>query len=405
MWLLRANIPFAAEGTDSGPSPAPTEPSPSQSPMPTGEGMPAQVRGPAEPVKLGEMTPSEIGRMMRGLRKPKGEAEGRTSTPQQPAAPDDGSADEIASPDEDESGTAPEEVPPATGETDEQAPEGEEPQLREPPRSWSAEAREKWANLDPELQSYLLEQDRTASQTVRKAQNEAAQIRQHVEQIVGQERMQLEQVRQQYEAALPDLYRQLANNDQFADIQSFDDVEKLAKEDWARYIEYDAHVKKLGIVQAQLQQAQQRQMQEYGHNWARWSTQEDQKFADLNPDMRDPAKAKIVHETGAKTLTDVGFSPHEINALWNGQASLSMRDHRVQALFHDAIKFRASKGQVEAAKARDLPAVQKPGVAFSGNRGVQALQTAKQKLSATGDVKDGVALLRAQRAARAGRAR
>ena len=124
-----------------------------------------------------------------------------------------------------------------------------------------------------ELQDYLVEQDRAQSQTVRKAQNEAAQLRQYAEQAVGQEKAQLEEVRQRYEAALPELYNMLSQNDKFADIQSFDDVKRLASTDWARYIEYDAHVKELGIVQAQMLQAQQRQMQEYGHNWMRWSTQ------------------------------------------------------------------------------------------------------------------------------------
>ena len=390
-----SEINFAADGEAGAAAPA----APSPSPAPD---MPNVVRAPSEPINSADLNPSNAGRLLRALRKPKASADdapaplnGEESAPETEITPDEGD------------GTAPdgEETPPTSGETEADAPEGDEPPISEPPASWSAEDRAIWSELPIQAQEKILARAKQDEIVVRKAQNEAAQLRQYAEQAVGQEKAQLEQVRQQYEAALPSLYNMLSQNDKFSDIQTFEDVKRLAKEDWGRYVEYDAHVKELSIVQAQLLQAQQRQVQEYGHNWARWSNQEDQKFAEKVPEMKEPAKAKTVHENGAKVLTEIGFTPHEINALWNGQASLSMRDHRVQQLFYDAIMRRTGKVQVEAAKAKELPAVQRPGVAFSGNRGVQALQSAKQKLAASGDVKDGVAFMRAQRAAKAVRAR
>lgn len=411
--MFRFPIPLRApEGEGGGsasaaptptPSPAPASP-PMASPATDATGMPSVVRSPGKEIDSSKMTASEAGRMLRRLRQP-----AKAETPETPPAgleaqdarPEGLTSTGADTPD----GPAPDqpEGDEATGEIAEDAPQ--EDATSEPPRSWSAEDRAIWSELSPAAQEKILQRASEDERATRKAQNEAAQVRQSMDQQLLAERTQLEQVRQQYEAALPDLFRMLAMNEQFADIQSFDDVENLAKTDWARYIEYDAHVKKMGIVQQQMLQAQQRQAEEYNQNWARWSTQEDQKFADKVPDMRDPAKAKVVHDNGGKTLTEVGFSPHEINELWNGRASLSMRDHRVQQLFYDAIQFRASKGQVESAKARNLPPVQRPGVAQSGNRNVQALQSAKQKLAASGNIKDGVALLRAQRAANARAAR
>jgi hypothetical protein len=354
-----------------------------------------------EPINSNDLTPSEAGRILRSLRKPRATDAEVAAEAAPPEVDQSAPQPEITS---QEDGPAPD-PDQATGETEEQAPpdEGQEP--REPPRSWSKEAREMWSSLDPAQQDYILTRDKEDSTAVRKAQNEAAQLRQYAQQAVETERMQLAQVREQYEAALPDLYRMLATNEAFADIQSFDDVERLAKEDWARYVEYDAYTKKVGLVQQQMLAAQQRQAQEYQHNWANWSTQQDQRFAERVPDMRDPEKAKSVHEAGAKTLTDVGFSPHEINELWHGRASLSMRDARVQELFHDAIKFRSSKSKVEAARSQPLPAVQRPGVAQSGNRPAHALTAAKQKLGQSGSIEDGLAVLRAQRAANARRSR
>jgi len=389
-------IVYAADGE--GGSAAPLAPAPAPASAPSGgDGSPSS--NVSHPISSADLTPSDAGRMLRALRKPKATDAEVAAEAAPPEIDVSAPQAEISS---QEDGSAPPEE--ASVETDEGAPE--ETPSSEPPRSWSKEAREAWASLDPAMQAYISQRDSEDSTAVRKAQSEASQLRQYAEQAVQTERMQLEQVRQQYEQALPDLYQMLSANDQFADIQTYADVERMAKEDWARYIEYDAYTKKVGIVQAQMLQAQQRQQQEYVHNWTRWSTQEDQKFATARPEMRDPVKARGVHEAGAKTLTDVGFTPHEINELWNGRASLSMRDHRVQELFHDAIKFRSSKAKVETARQNPLPSVQRPGVAqFGGARNVQALQSAKQKLAATGDVKDGVALLRAQRAAKAARSR
>jgi hypothetical protein len=381
-------ILYAPEGE--GGSAAPAAPAPA-APAPA---------APAAPITSAEMTPSDAGRILRSLRKTQA-AEAAAAPPTDGVEDLAVYGDEIPS---QEDGPAPDQDQ-ASAETDEQAPDGDEPQASEPPKSWSKEAREIWSSLDPQVQAYIAQRDSEDSTAVRKAQSEANQLRQYAQQAVEAEKAQLEQVRQQYEAALPDLYNMLSQSEEFSDIQSFEDVERMAKEDWARYIEYDAHVKKVGIVQAQMLQAQQRQQQEYANNWQRWSTQEDMKFAERVPDMKDPVKAKVVHETGAKTLTDVGFSPHEINELWHGRASLSMRDARVQELFHDAIKFRASKGKVEAARAQPLPTVQRPGVAQFGNRNAQALQSAKQKLSQSGSIEDGLTLLRAQRAANARRSR
>src|SRR5512141_219766 len=91
-----------------------------------------------------------------------------------------------------EADTAPPEVE-ATSETEtEQAPA--EP-TRPLPRSWSKDKAEVWAKLDPAAQEYLLEQDSKASAEVRRAQNEAAELRKG---LTAKEQA-AEQARQQYE--------------------------------------------------------------------------------------------------------------------------------------------------------------------------------------------------------------
>jgi hypothetical protein len=67
--------------------------------------------------------------------------------------------------------------PEATGEIEEADP-AEVPPL-ERPRSWAKEREEAWTRLDRDTQEYLLEHDKTTSFEVRKAQNDAAERKEH----------------------------------------------------------------------------------------------------------------------------------------------------------------------------------------------------------------------------------
>src|SRR6266567_4029175 len=64
----------------------------------------------------------------------------------------------------------------------------------------------------------------------------------------------VEQARQTYEAALPQLLQTLQQQQagEFADIKSMADVERLAREDWPRYLLWDLQQKKIADVTQQL---------------------------------------------------------------------------------------------------------------------------------------------------------
>src|SRR5438309_538634 len=70
--------------------------------------------------------------------------------------------------------------------------------------------------------------------------------------------------RQQYETALPQLLNNLqyAQAGEFADVKTIADVERLAREDWPRYLQWDVAQKKIAAVTQEMLQAQQRQGQE-----------------------------------------------------------------------------------------------------------------------------------------------
>ena len=287
----------------------------------------------------------------------------------------------------------------ATGATEEPAADPGEAQPLELPRSWAKDKSDLWAKLDRDTQEYLLDHDSKASGEVRRTQNESAEQRK----ALDAERTQLEQARQQYEAALPTLLATLqqATAGEFSDIKTMADVEKMAREDWPRYALWDAHQKKIGAVQQELTQSQQRQAQEFQGKWAQFAKDEDAKFMQAAPEMANKDAASKVAQSAVELLRDKGFSDTDLGKLWNGEASLSLRDHRVQLLIRDALRYRDAQVAAKSKVAKPVPSVQRPGTApqRAPDSQVRLAQLSKQ-LDQTGNWRDAAAYLMAQRAAR-----
>jgi hypothetical protein len=170
-------------------------------------------------------------------------------------------------PDESAVEATPEESAPADAAPPEEAPsEAEsapEPEAEaappiEPPRSWTKDEKERFNSLPRETQEYIASREQEREREVRRSQNEAAEQRKAIE----AERSKVEQSRQQYESALPILMQNLqsAMAGEFSDIQTMADVQKLANEDFPRYVRWDAQQKQLAAVQQEIQAAQSRQV-------------------------------------------------------------------------------------------------------------------------------------------------
>lgn len=256
--------------------------------------------------------------------------------------------------------------------------------LIEPPASWTDEPRQHWNKLDPATQAYLVEYDKKTSAAVSRAQHESAeQLKglQAREQAMEQARLQFEQLSA---AALQDLQRQLAG--EFADIRTMEDVEKLATNDWARYLRWDVFQKNLAAKMAVQRDAQMRQQQEQRDQFSRFALEADKKFIERNPEFADPEKAGKIQAVAIAALRDVGFSEEELQRHWNGQDVLSMRDPRVQSMFADAARYRLAQEAVKKVSAKPLPPVQRPGVSHDGtpDRDAQIKSLQRQLDRATG---------------------
>lgn len=270
----------------------------------------------------------------------------------------------------------------------------------EPPRSWTKEEKEEFATYPREAQEKIARREQERERSIRQSQNEAAEQRKAIE----AERQQAERVRQDYEAKLPALLQTLQETQagKFADIKTQADVVKLAQDDPFRYAEWDAHQKQIAAIHYEVSASQERQANEWRDRWVKFAEREDQLTSERIPELADPVKKAKVQEGAISYLKEIGFQESELSSAWNGQASLSLRDHRLQGMIRDAVKYR--EGQAAAKKAiavKPLPPVQKPGVAAP--RGAIETATIKNlsaKLDQTGSIKDAAALLRARRAAR-----
>jgi hypothetical protein len=295
----------------------------------------------------------------------------------------------------DEAGAAPPETE-ATGETE--ATDPAETQPLELPRSWTKDRADHWAKLDRATQELLLQHDRDASAAVRRSQNEAAEQRKAME----AERAKVETARTQYETAVPTLLATLAQQQagEFPDVKTHDDVMRLAREDWPRYVLWDASQKRLAGLQQQEQAISERQSQEKATKHAEFVQRELELLVEKFPDIADSKKGPALREAAVTTLREIGFSDAELGKLWKGEAEISLHDHRLQLLVRDALRFRSAQAAAKNAARLAVPPVQRPGTAQPrGAAAAAAVQNLSERLNKTGSLKDAARLLSERRKA------
>jgi hypothetical protein len=269
----------------------------------------------------------------------------------------------------------------------------------EPPRSWTKEDKELFTSLPRATQERLAERERSREGDFLRRQNEAAE---KLKGLTAKEQA-VEQARQTYEAALPQLLQTLQQQQagEFADIKSMADVERLAREDWPRYLLWDLQQKKVAEVSQHMLAAQHRQAQEKLTQFTEFAKREDDLFKGKVPDMADEAKAAELQKQALAVLGDLGFDEAELIPLWNGHKELSLRDHRLQLLIRDATLWREAQAKAKAAAVKPVPPVQRPGAATARQGTDEArVQHLTQRLEQSGSLRDAAALVRARRAAR-----
>ena len=259
----------------------------------------------------------------------------------------------------------------------------------EPPRSWSKDDKELFKALPAETRQRIADREKSRETDFLRRQNEAT------EKAKG-----IDATRAQYEQSLATVLTMLQGQQQnrFADIKTLDDVERLAREDWPRYAEWDAGQKRLAAVLAEAERAAWAKEQERGTRWNDFASAEDRLAAEKWPELGNVKTAAAMTQVAASVLNELGFTDAELSEMWNGRRAVSLRDHRVQGLLRDAVKYRQAHAAVRAAP-KAVPSVQRPGAAQpSGAADDQRVKALNDKLAQSGSLRDAAALLVAQRA-------
>jgi hypothetical protein len=244
-----------------------------------------------------------------------------------------------------------------------------------------------------------VERERSGESDFLRRQNEAAE---KLKGLTAKEQ-QAEQLRTQYEQTLPTLLQALQQQraGEFADIKSIADIERLAREDWPRYVVWDAQQKNIAAVAQEVQASQQRQEQEKLARWNTFAQEQDSLFLEKAAEFAADRDSYLrAANEGAALLRDLGFTDAELAEMWHGKRDVSLRDHRIQLLLRDGVKYRDAQAAAKKAAARPVPNVQRPGPAAPRNADAdERVKALDQRLTNSGSLRDAAAALAARRAA------
>jgi hypothetical protein len=185
-------------------------------------------------------------------------------------------------------------------------------------------------------------------------------------------------------------------------------LEKLAQTDpqrFAKFMEVDTRFRQ---AQAELQRIRQQQAeahsQAYAQNYRRFAEQHDKAVEQIIPEMApgaDPRARMALQQGAMDLLKEAGYSNEELHQAWTGGGTFYLRDARAQKIIADAVRYRLGQQKMKEAVKAPHPEVQRPGVRQpQSTYSDQTIASHNKALSSSGNLRDAVALRRAQYAQR-----
>jgi len=277
---------------------------------------------------------------------------------------------------------------PATDDTDTGHSEQDESSAIEPPVSWTAEAKENFAKLPPELQQYVVARESDRERFIAtQGQKTSEETR-----LLAEQRKALENDRAQQTQVLQSILLQLT-----PELQRFQNVDwqKLAAEkpaEWAAMSQARQDVmERINAASAHINNLNQQQQAEAQKRHQDFVTQEQPKLLAKFPDIADPVKAKAFGADLTKYLPEI-----------TQQEFGSLADHRYVLIARDAMLYRKAIALKQSAQQNRAPAPQsnvrplRPA-ARQGNVGEEAakkeFEALHGKLARTGSTRDAQSIL------------
>jgi hypothetical protein len=192
--------------------------------------------------------------------------------------------------------------------------------------------------LPRETQAYVAAREQERERELRRSQNEAAA---KLKSLVSKEQA-AEQARQKYETALPTL--QQAAQDlytaMFPDVTSVEDANRLAIVDPPRFKQWQAHRKQMDTLEQELRRARQQQVQDSQARWSAFASEQDRLFLRRASELSNPARVQRATDAAICILKEIGINEDELKKAWTGELFFSLRDHRIQWMVFENIRYR-----------------------------------------------------------------
>jgi hypothetical protein len=161
-------------------------------------------------------------------------------------------------------------------------------------------------------------------------------------------------------AAFPELNNEAATRDAYArNPARFQQLQQAAQALQNCQAQFQRANEARSVREAQLQKEENEHISRVYREYSRVN---DDAFARVAPEMKDPAKAQELRAATRKMMHDVGFSEDEINNAWAGKVGVPLRDARVQMLLADGARWRMAQARAKTVTKASVPPVQRPGV-------------------------------------------
>src|SRR5260370_41218241 len=108
-----------------------------------------------------------------------------------------------------------------------------------------------------------------------------------------------------------------ANAGEFGDIKNFDDAEKLARENPARYAQYAARQQELALLAQEAKVAEERRQEEQAKAWSAYAAKQDEALLERVPELGNSESRAALTQLGEDYLAHTGFTAEEASALHN----------------------------------------------------------------------------------------
>lgn len=172
-------------------------------------------------------------------------------------------------------------------------------------------------------------------------------------------------------------------------------LELMARQDPAKFSRVKAMVATTEQLFAQQAHEARHQAESARQDFLRFARSEDARLETMLKG-EPPATQQAVMAEIMASARESGVEPSELNRLFATEPL--MRNAIFQRMMYDAGKYRLMMKARDAAVAKPVPPVQRPGMATTrGERDRADLRTLSTRLSTSGDIKDAVALYQARK--------